>query len=102
VTNSKPSTGETVRLMLGVVISMVGIRAAMRLGSWLFDAPIRDSVSIFGFGAAVYMFFQSYANRRSRDGQASPAFFSPIAFITAILVTIGLCALAKVFPILES
>src|ERR1019366_7089698 len=98
----RPEVGiaDNARLIVGIVVTFAGVRASMKLGSWLFDVQIMDSVSIFGIGIAVYMLFHTIANRKSIEKPGRIA-FSPVGFIVAIVITILLCGLASVIPALR-
>ena len=94
-------TADNARLIVGIVISFSGIRAAMKLGEWLFAIHIMDSVLIFGIGIAVYVFFHAIANRKSNEKRGHVA-FSLAGFMIAVAITIALCGLSRVVPFLRS
>jgi len=97
----QPSIADTVRLLLGLIVTFLSLRVAMKLGGWLFSINNMDSASIFGLGMTVYLLFHSLANRKL-IGPRWHFGFSLTGFIIAIVVTIALCGLATVVPVLRS
>ncbi len=98
--NARMDSQETIRVVIGIVMVLVAIRISMEVSARLFGIAIGDSFSIFGISLAAYLFLQAYANRR-RGGKSGGA-LSLMTFVVTVLLTIGLCALSIIVPVLRT